>query len=781
MKKLLQTYASEGLQKRWRKRTLPVYIEYHGDSVFAQIVSFLHVNGLGKDIKYLDDKWLLNQLARGKFLILIDDVHKILGNPDVKDQSRLQELLQYSSNRFVLMSRDFFKRSDFGFPAYEISRLTDEKIGRILRFHTGESNAEMIFQYVRWNPKLRELYDTPQMLAFLARAFGRNGRIPLNKSSMFAEFFDQQMMQEEVKGTKYPRTLKKRLLGHLALSMLKNQQDPYRIDEQECLRILKSALTTLQSEYGYAVTDNVDVLSELLRAGLVVRYGQQFQFPHDQWQEYFAASELVERDENLNSLRHLGSFGELAFFVSGLHSLDSTQQAKDKCLRHLQQLMRLDFFLFSKCLANFQGERPQTLSYWHERYKDVIFSVGDIENAYGQFLEDYIEIITLHFPRLRHKFNPQSEKDIGVFVETNESRWGNWYAFFEVEPPNAKRVVVVERRKMANTLNIEDENALLESYRKQYGMLNFKARDIDPVLFRLPLIGARDEVKSQLKGLIRKQNLVEPSQLMLEKLYYEATALKTTLGIPRANRELTAKDISDGIRRRRIRESIQHRFLKGTSVDVRGLAEETERLLQEGFLPDRRRGSTTYAGIYSRAINEAEFENAFSQIVGTSPSRNDIPILPPLHELPQEFFQVPSWVRSVHDHEIVIDWLRDYFQKLYTNYKETVEANFPTSAFSFETYAHFPIVVALVVDKERFLEDGWLGSRHVFGNVTTAQNAVTVEVLDNEGFPVFEKSLYAHRWHQYSQLGLPNSYPNKEYLRNGVYDLIRREFDKLVR
>jgi hypothetical protein len=129
----------------------------------------------------------------------------------------------------------------------------------------------------------------------------------------------------------------------------------------------------------------------------------------------------------------------------------------------------------------------------------------------------------------------------------------------------------------------------------------------------------------------------------------------------------------------------------------------------------------------------------------------------------------------------VIDWLRDYFQKLYTNYKETVEANFPTSAFSFETYAHFPIVVALVVDKERFLEDGWLGSRHVFGNVTTAQNAVTVEVLDNEGFPVFEKSLYAHRWHQYSQLGLPNSYPNKEYLRNGVYDLIRREFDKLVR
>ncbi len=646
LKKLLRSYAIGELQKRWWKRTLPVYIEYRGDSVFNQILHFLHTNRLGRDIKYLDDKWLRNQLSRGKFLILIDDVHKILGNPNTKDQSKLQELLEYRLNRFVLMSRDFFKRSDFGFPIYEVSPLTNEKVLGILRLHTSESNAQMIFPHVQWGPRVRGLYDTPQMLSFLAKAFERNGRIPLNKSSMFTQFFDLQNEQEELRGAKYPRTLKRRILGNLALFMLRQVRDPYGIDEQECLRVLNEILTTLKSTYGFNVSDTVDFLNELLRTGSIIKYDQKFTFPHDQWQEYFAASELFELDANLGTLKHLSSFDQLAYFMAGFHSLEGDPKVKERCRTFLYQLSRLDFFLFSKCLENFKSDKLLTLLHWHDLYRDVAFSAADIENAYGEFLEDYVEIINQHFPHLRRQFSPHSEKAIGVFVEKQESQWGNWYAFFEVEPENGRRVIVVERSETAQKKGIEDENQLLDSYRRQYGTLNFKARDLDPVLFKLPLIGAHIEIESQLKELIERKNLVEPFQLVQERLYYESSALKTTLGISKDKRDLAVKDIMDALVRQRIKQSIWHKYLNGTSIDVRALDQETETLFLQGFVPERRRVSTVLAGNLSRMINTMTFEDTFLRFVRETELGGEQLFQPPLRDLPIEYFYNDSKVYS---------------------------------------------------------------------------------------------------------------------------------------
>ena len=780
LKKLLRMYASEQLKTRWWGKILPVYIEYRGDSLFSQMLHFLHVNGLGGDFKYLDEKWLRNQLAKGKFLVLIDDVHKILGNPDSKDNANIQELLEYRQNRFVLMSRDFFRRSDFGFPVYHVSTLTDQKVKSILVLHTSESNAEMISNHLRWNVKVRELYGTPQMLSFLAKVFETYGRIPRNKSTMFAQFFDQQIIEEELKGAKYPKNLKVRILGQLALSMLQNEEDPYRIDEQEGLRTVNKALSRLKSTYGYSAPDSADILNELLKAGSIIRIDRTISFTHDQWQEYFAASEIFQQDIGLESLRHLGSFNELVYFIAGFHSLEGNLKVKEKCRTFLRQLIRFDFFLFSKCLENFKGEGHLTLSYWHDVYKDIVFSVGDIERAYGEFLKDYIGVIKLHFPHLLHKFSPRTENEIGIFVEKSDSHPGCWYAFFELEPQQREQVVVVERSKMAFRLGINDNNKLFEAYAKQYGTRNFKAKDIDPVLFRLPLIGAHDEIENQLKELVQGHNLVEPIEMMQEKIYHEVIALKRTLGIGKDNNKPTVKDISDGLRRRRIRESIQRKFLSGSSVDVRALEEETERLFHQGLIPEQRRGSTTFAGIYSRTINDIDFENSFTRFVREMGLKDDSVIVPPLAELPRDYFYEKHEARSNRDKEIMIAWSADYYRKLFTNYKETIEANFPTSASSFEHYAHFPIVIALVVDDERFQKDGWLGARHIFGNVKKSQKSVTVEVLTKEEFPEFEKTLYAHRWHHFPHWLLPDNFPNEEYLRNGVYDLIRREYDKLT-
>lgn len=781
LKKLLQSHAATELNAKAWKRALPIYIEYRSGSLFDQILHFLHVNGLGRDFKYLDEKWLRNKLSKGSFLILIDDVHKILGDPNSKTYSRLQELLDYKSNKFVLMSRDFFKRSDFGFDSYHVSSLTDDQVVQILSLQTSRTNSEEIFRHIHWDRKARALYDTPQMLSFLAKAFEKNGKMPLNKSQMFDQFFTLHAHQEQVKGAKYTEMLTRRLLGSLALSMLKQEVGQYEVNEDECLRLLSESIVGLRSKYGYAIESSTEVLDELLRAGTLIRYDEQIRFRHDQWQEFFAALEVFVEGIDLSSLEHLQGFDELAYFIAGLHSLEGDRESKEKCGIFLAQLIKIDFFLFSKCLGNFQSEKLVFVADWHEAYKDVVFSVKEIEDSYRDFLNQYVDTIKLHFPNLYSKFSPRTTKSIGIFIEKKEPKWAYLYAFFEAESETAPRVIVVERNRIASAQGITEEHRLLDYYTRHYGALDFKARDIDPVLYKLPVIGAHDEITDQLTHLVRHKELVEPMPMIQERVYFESLALRNHLGIPRDKMTLSVKDVSEGLRRRDIRESVFQKFVTGRAVNAKALAEETERLFREGFIPERRTGSTTYSGIYSRSINDKVFEQNFSSLLKRSQLKDDDPILPALPLLPREYHSWPHPVLGKEEKDKMIKWSVDYFSMMYKCYKEIIETNFPKSTGSFDTYAHFPLVVALVIDEDRYGKSGWLGSRHIFRNVSSSQDAVKVDVLDQTDFSKYVSSLQKHRWSEYPFWGLPHRHPNDEFLRNNVYEIVEKEFKQLTK
>lgn len=782
LKKLLLTYAKYELKKRSWKRKIPIYIEYRADNVFAHMIHFLHVNNPRKNIKYLKEEWLRNQLSKGKFIILIDDVHKIISTSSQKAESKIQDLLDYrlNKNKFVLMSRDYFRRSEFGFEVYKITDLSDDQIKRILRLHTNEHNAELIFNHIHWDPKLRALYDTPQMLSFLAKVFEKSGRIPLNKSNMFSQFFKMQNEEEEKKGAKYPVELKRRLLSYLALSMLRQQHNPFWIEEQDCLRVLNSRLVSLKSKYGYDASSTTDILDELLKSGLVIRYEDGIRFPHDQWQEYFAASEVFEEQINLESLKHLGSFAELAYFVAGFHTLEGDKKQKEDCQKFLEELIQTDFFLFSKCLDNFQSEERLFLTNWHEYYKDLVFSEDDVRKAYGKFLENYCKIIDYHFPNLRGRFEPETDKAIGIVVEKSDSRWGYWYAFIELGSETTQKVSVLNREDTIKRVGTNDENKLIDYYQRNYFTFNFKARDLDPVMYQLPIIGAYDDIENQLETLIRRRMFCESKEMLQEKLFCEAKALKNRLGIPNEKVEFMVKEISDGLRRLRIHETIQHKFLIGNSIDVRALNQEVERLFKEGFVPERKKGSTTFAGIYSRGINDAEFENTFNQFIEKTGFSDHGPIFPPLEEPPRRYFPESKEQLSDKDREQMIDWSFRYYTKIFNNYKEMIEVNFPKSKTSFETYSHFPIVMALVVDKDRFRNQGWLGERYLYGNVKSAENAVNIQIVTKESFANFHRKLYNFRWHHYLNWRLPLRYSTDEPLQNAVYEIILQEFRKLV-
>ena len=757
------------------KPRIPVYVEFRGDDLFLQILHFLHINNLAKDISYLTEEWLKNQLSKGRFIVLIDDVHKVIGTTDWKSASRIANLLEYSQNRFVLMSRDYFKRNEFGVRIYSVSPLDESQMKKILLVHTGDHNTEIILQELRWNRHLNSLYDTPQMLSFLARLYEKHERIPSNKARAFSQIWNDISTGETIKGSPLPRHLQDQLLSNLAITMLSNRT-PFWIGHSELLGVLNTKLGALTLQQGYSSFDAPNVLNEFLKIGMLISEDDGIRFRHDQWQEYFAALEIFETRIPLKQVMPFGSFRELMYFVAGMHNPDGTEAEKAYFNEFLDELVQTDFFLFGYCLKATYDEN-QTIQEAHDYYSDVVVTGQDVRRLYGRFLEYYCKLIDVHFPKLKDRFEPETEGEIGVVVEKSTSRWSYFYAFVPRKLAGHDGVMLLDREDATKEIGTLDENMILGHYANKFSTWGFKAIDPDPVLYESPIVGAYNDIQHQLKDLIRGKGLVDPVEVLQERIFYEGKAL----GKRHKDFEsgFTVKQLTDLLRKMRINESIWPRFIRGKTVDTQALNEEVNRLFLEGFDPKRGKGSTTYGGIYRRNINPADIEKALNSFISRSHVNDTDFILPPMQEIPRKYWMHTKEELTEIDRQKMIEWSSKFYRKLYASYKELLEVNFPTSKSAFGTYKRFPLVVALVADEERFKKQRYLGERYVFGNVDSLTADVEIKVFTKADFDPYQKEMRRSGWFR-SIWALPRDH-STEPLREAVYKMVLDEYERLVR
>jgi hypothetical protein len=760
---------------------IPIFIEHRNSDIFKQILHFLHLHNLVKESKYLTEDWLKNQLLKGKFVIFIDDVHKIITSPERKEISRIEELLDFRDRVvFILACRDYIKRNDFGFSLYKMSKLTDEMVTDILQNHTTDNNAEILSRQIKYDRLFRTLYDTPQMLELLAKSYEKNGRIPLNKSNMFSEFYGVLEENEQLKGSIYKIEVKKRLLSHIALSMFVDDQECFKTTEDKCLKTFTDGLNKMETIYGFGKISTVDILEELLKSGSLIRDDEYIRFQHDQWQEYFAALEIFNQKLSLKYYANLNSFPEIANFVAGFHKLGGSKDEKKYCQLFLEELIDIDFFLFSRCLKNYKSDIPYSLDELIDKIK-VVFTEQNIKEAYGEFLAKYEQIIAHYFPSLRNRFEPGTECPIGIIVEMNEYNKYFWRSFFPLQSTLDERVVVVDQKEIAKKLNLVNIEKTLDYYHKQFSASHFKAIGGEPVLYKLPIIGAYREIKDQIKNIIERMRLCETIEMDQERLFYESRALLKRMRSGRNEMSVTPKDIDNNLRKRRIHDSIIAKYLNGTSVDVRGLNAEVDRLLEQGYNPERRKGSTTYAGIYHRNINDLEFEEMFDRFVNCTQWPTNKPLCPPIDISERKYLNEDLPEINPEQINNIIDWSRRYYLSVYNNYREMLDLNFPISKSSFKTYSKLPIVIALVLDEGRIKNQKSFGEKHVYGNVSTESSPINVICIRKEEFDDYNKKMLKFRWFYSPSYSLNTSYHPDEPLRNEVYKMILKEYEELIR
>jgi hypothetical protein len=768
LKKLGHEASKQALRKEQSR--IPVYLKHdEGQAILDQIIEFFKLNDLARDPKYLSRERFEKELLKGRFLFLIDDVHKSLLTNQYRSQ--LQILFDYNKNVFILMSRDYFRESDFQFDTYDISPLTVDQVKGILKLNLNEDDVSDVFRSIWFRKGLRSLYGTPQMLSLLAQVYGEDGRIPLNKSTMFDRFWKKR--NEPESPFMNPKS-RRSILGHLAHTMLKKVDNVYWIPEHDCLQIIKSR-TILLSSQGFNVGSPEDELNHILASGFLVRTEKGIEFEHDQWQEYFAADEMFQNKIAPGSCVLTYPMREVLYLLAGMYNPNGSPEERQPANAFLQDLAKLDFFLFGSCLENYRSEEQGTLKEWIEPHKDDSFGDSEIRTAYSQLIQSYRNLVNLHFPNLADRFKPDPRREVGAVVGILKLDSLHSYGLRQLRDDSEDKVVIIRGSDIERAMSNSERFIGLRFF-EQFGVEGV-SHGRASVLYTSPLITAYHRIVRQLEGMIRQYKLCDSTDLRAERLFYEAHALRGTLSISKTKQPLTFRDIMDGFRRKRIADSIRHKHLRGNVLDNRSLNQEVEAMFRSGLDPGRGEGSTTYAGIYERFINDREFEIALEDYLHANQIDVDKSITPPLPELPRKMRFKKQHLWTEEEWEMVVKWSIEFYQRFYSSYMEMLEMNFPTSKYSFPTYSILPINVVLVNDAR-----GRRGEKHVLGGNKDQKEAVTITLTTPEELPRLRKTFPVYKSHHHYPFGLrPRHIFETEPLRKATYELIYREYRELVR
>ncbi len=778
LKKLLLFQCKLKLENR--NSLIPIYLEFRGKDVFERIIEFLYVNQFSKDITVINQNWLKKKLLTGKFLFLIDDIHKLIDAESPNEEMKMRELLDYNKNQFVLMGRDFMKLSMFGFELYQVAQLTENKILDILKLYSNEQEAHLIYQNFRWDKKLRELYSTPQMLMFLSRVYRKYNRIPSNKAQIFTEYLEIKKKQEFSLDVEAMKMFEKhvKILSYLALQMFENDANSYWITFDECLALVNDENNRLIKR-GYQNISTEIIINVLLKQGFLIRIEDKIRYTHDQWQEFFAAKQMFEKRLPLNELKVKQSRDEILFFLSGLHTYLGDEVEKEYCNLFLTELSKENFFLFYKCLKNY--DLRWLIKDWEDFFKDKIFTQEQIKSNYEEFFKLYNEIIDIHFKELKIKFTPFTTSNSGLLVEYDDLNKSCWYGFREKNEEKEIDLIFLNKFDANNIFKFNTEGEVFDNYYRKYNLKSWQSKSIDPNIYKLPAIGAFEDINDQLKKIIKEKKLIENEEMDWERLFYEAFALKNKLRISKNKDSISVKDISDGLKKMEIENYLFNKRLHKNGI-VPNLENEIDELFENNFIVTDKPYSTTYSGIYNRRINDKEFERLFSDLVASKNLKATDLITPPIPNLPYNLDPWRSQKLNEQEIEMLLNWANSFQEKVFKNYFSIIETNFPTSKYLFKTYKSKPICIVLSVDPNKITKSEYLGRRYFYANVSNQKN--DVEVILVRSISEYEKihsKLKHHLSWSNPYWGFGFSFPRKEPLRESVYDIIEREYKDLIR
>jgi HEAT repeat protein len=245
-------------------------------------------------------------LDQGQFLLLLDGVNEL---PDPGLRRRVQDFRERYRFRtpMIFTTRPLNVGVDLGIAKkLEMKPLSSEQMGEFVQRHLGVERGEVLLGQL--GERLREFGETPLLLWMICGLFSKTGEIPANLGLAFRKFVsiyeDQKQLAEE-------RFWQSRFLQALAFAMMPQGGNPFglrlQMSRQEAEALLARVL-------GIPILEASKRLTVLLRYHLLqVKDGDELEFKHQLFQEYYAAEYLLGR---------LGELSELALQKYYLNLLD---------------------------------------------------------------------------------------------------------------------------------------------------------------------------------------------------------------------------------------------------------------------------------------------------------------------------------------------------------------------------------------------------------------------------------------------------------------------------
>lgn len=446
----------------------------------------------------LTDKYILDALKKGKFILLIDGFDEIRTNKDLFI-TEVEDLTRFENLKIIITCRqqNYYNELDKFFSEYLLQPLIDEQI---IEYAAAAYEEAISYSFVHSLRKvLKKLIETPLFLYMTIEVIKSTGKgmIPKNKAELYDIFIDY-MMQHRIHNsgieeeTRYDQKLKLEILADYAYTNFSNPNDIQSFSE-------------VASKY----VDYQNILPlkrELIRTGVVIEERNDLEFFHPSIEEYFTALMISKMDEQKIMIciqeNHIKeAYTEIFKFVSGL-----LRNAKKQNVV-LDKLEKTNVYLYRLCLES-RFNFDNIIEEWPKQY--LIDYLKQLRKSYLLIIETFFKSIKSEFyPWRKEKQNVISNEDIIIVgsldVDTSSLA-------VEIDSGKDEEKVKVMEVSAAPAIVKKDEDGkelhipIIKSNAGSYWYFDLSATD-------LGLDSAREVamyiIKDQLKKLIKEQELFD--------------------------------------------------------------------------------------------------------------------------------------------------------------------------------------------------------------------------------------------------------------------------------
>ncbi|NEN93651.1 MAG: NACHT domain protein, partial [Okeania sp. SIO3H1] len=271
------------------------------------------VEALDRDDFPKANSFVEQSLEKGKLFLLFDGLDEVKSLIRTQVVQAINDLLdKHDKCRAIITCRAAVYRNDFAESVdktLDIKEFSDRQMRLFLEAWKSEmppdKSIDQLIQTLRDRPLIMELARNPLMLTIVAHLYTQPAFVlPQSRSDFYQESTHILLNQWQNNFNQYKESAhKRRVLQHLALfaqdNASKQQKNDLSLDYQIVLEQVRKILPDLNLN---PETDTQPILREIVeRSGLLleIERGDKYQFAHLTLQEYFAATALRDRENEL--------------------------------------------------------------------------------------------------------------------------------------------------------------------------------------------------------------------------------------------------------------------------------------------------------------------------------------------------------------------------------------------------------------------------------------------------------------------------------------------------